>query len=72
MIGNKEKPRSYAKVVEDSTNEEEIECQLEQPIPKGGLAKDKISEGQLLRLFLGMDIYFMGIALHVEKLDTKL
>ena len=35
MTGNEEKPRSYAEVVKDSTNEEEIECQLEQPIPKG-------------------------------------
>ena len=38
-IGNEEKPRSYAKVVKDSPNEEEIECQPEQPIPKEGPTK---------------------------------
>ena len=42
------------------------------PYQKEGQQKDKISEGQLLHLFPGMDIYFMGIALHVENLDTKL
>ena len=36
MTGNEEKPRSYAEVVKDSTNEEGIECQPEQPIPKEG------------------------------------
>ena len=38
MTGNEEKPRSYAEVVKDSPNEEEIECQTKQPIPKEGLA----------------------------------
>ena len=37
--GNEEKPRSYAKVVKASTNEEEIECQPENSIPKGGPAE---------------------------------
>ena len=35
-MGNEEKPRSYVEVVKDSTNEEEIECQPDQPISKGG------------------------------------
>ena len=39
---------------------------------KKGQQKDKISEEQLLHLFPGMDISFMGIDLHVENLDTKL
>ena len=39
MIGNEEKPESYAEVVKDSTNEEEIKCQPKQPISKGGPAE---------------------------------
>ena len=38
-IGNEEKPRSFAKVVKDSPNEEEIECQPKNPIPKEGPAE---------------------------------
>ena len=34
MTGNEEKPRSYAKVGKDSTNEQEIECQPKQPLSK--------------------------------------
>ena len=36
---NKNKPRSYAEVVKDYTNEEEIECQLEQPLSEEGLTE---------------------------------
>ena len=36
MTGNEEKPIIYAEVVKDSTNEEDIECQPEQPLSKGG------------------------------------
>ena len=42
------------------------------PYQKEVQHKDKISEGKLLHLFPGMDISFMGIALHVENLDTRL
>ena len=42
------------------------------PYQKKGQYEDKISEEQLLHLFPGMDICFMGIYLHVEDLDTKL
>ena len=36
MTGNEENPRSYAEVVKDYTNEEDIKYQQEQPISKGG------------------------------------
>ena len=39
MTSKEEKPRSYAEVVKDSTNEEEIKRQLEQFIPRGGLVE---------------------------------
>ena len=42
------------------------------PYQKEGKQKDQISEEHLLHLFPGMDISFMGIALHVEDLDKKL
>ena len=43
MIGNEEKPRSYVEVVKASSNEEEIKCQPEQSMPKGGPTENKIS-----------------------------
>ena len=39
---------------------------------KKGQQRDQISEKHLLHIFPGMDTSFMGIALHVEDLDTKL
>ena len=42
------------------------------PYQKKDQLKDQISEKHLLHMFLGMDTSFMGIALHVEDLDTKL
>ena len=34
MTDNEKNPRSYAEVVKDSTNEEEIECKPKQPMSK--------------------------------------
>ena len=42
------------------------------PYQKKGHQKDQILENHLLHMFPGMDTSFMGIALHVEDLDTKL
>ena len=42
------------------------------PYQKEVQQKDKILEEQLLQLFLGMDIYFKGMYLLVEDLDTRM
>ena len=39
LTDNEKKPRSYAEVVKDSKNEEEIERQPKQPLSKGGPAE---------------------------------
>ena len=42
------------------------------PYQKEIQQKYQILEKHLFHIFPGMDTYFMGIALHVEDLDTKL
>ena len=39
LTDNKKNPKRYAKVVKDYKNEEEIECQLEQPVSEEGPAE---------------------------------
>ena len=71
-IGKEEKTRSYAEVFKESTNEKRSNSNQNNPYQKEGQQKDKISEEQLLHLLPCMDISFMGIALLVEYLDTRL
>ena len=68
LTNNEKKPRWYEEFVKDYKNEEE----MINPYQKKGQQKDEISEKHLLHMFQGMDTSFMGIALHVEDLDTKL